>query len=106
MAAVPQKKNVVPGRRFIYDFEIVGKNVLIECQGGVFSRGNSGHSSGTGIQRDAEKVNRAQMNGYTIFVLTPEKITIPYLTEIAEFCRSYDTSETVISTILSLEELG
>jgi hypothetical protein len=103
---IHQKKHVIPGRRFVYDFEIIGKNVLVECQGGIFSRGNSGHSSGVGIQNDAEKVNRAQLNGYHIFQLTPEKLTVSYLTEIAEFCRSYDNPETVISTILSLEELG
>lgn len=82
-----QKKNVVPGRRFVYDFYIPDAGVLVECNGGTWARGNSGHSSGSGIARDAEKVNQAQVNGYNIFVLTNDKLTTEYLANIANFCR-------------------
>jgi hypothetical protein len=82
-----QKKGVVPGRRFVYDFFVPDANVLIECNGGTWSRGKSGHSSGSGIARDAEKVNAAQLNGYHIFVLTIDKLTPEYVANVAQFCR-------------------
>lgn len=78
----PQIKNVVPGRRYIYDFAIAQTNILFEIQGGVFANGRSGHSSGVGIMRDADKVNRAIINGYLLFVITPEKISADYLGEL------------------------
>ena len=83
-----QKKNVVTGRRYVYDFCIPCADVLIEVNGGTFAKGNSGHSSGTGIARDADKVNQAQIYGYDIFVLTVDKLTTEYITEIAEYCRA------------------
>ena len=86
---VTQVRNIVPGRKFIYDFQIKGTPVLIECNGGIWSKGYSGHSSGTGIKRDADKVNGALLNGYFLFVLTPEKITPEYLAQIVDFCKGY-----------------
>ena len=82
-----QKKEVVPGRRFVYDFFVPDAGVLIECNGGVWAKGQSGHSSGAGIQRDAEKINAAQINGYAIFVFTPDKLTTEYISNVADFCR-------------------
>jgi very-short-patch-repair endonuclease len=90
-----QKKGVVPGRRFIYDFYVPDAGVLIECNGGVWARGQSGHSSGTGIQRDAEKTNAAQINGYAIFVFTPDKLTTEYVSNVAEFCRARVNNQTI-----------
>jgi very-short-patch-repair endonuclease len=84
---VSQKKGVVAGRRFVYDFCIPQANVLIEVNGGVYSRGRSGHSSGAGIIRDATKVNEAQLAGFYIFVFTNEHLTKGYVSTIAEFCR-------------------
>lgn len=83
-----QVKNIVPGRRYVYDFGVLDKLVLIECNGGTHMRGKSGHSSGAGIARDADKVNQAQVNGYNIFVLTNDKLTTEYLSMLAEYCRT------------------
>lgn len=82
-----QKENIVTGRQYVYDFFVPSADVLIECNGGEWMRGNSGHSSGQGIQRDADKVNQAQRYGYNIFVITKEKLTVEYIGWIANFCR-------------------
>lgn len=87
LTLVEQKKGVVAGRRFVYDFLVLDAGVLVECNGGTWARGNSGHSSGSGIARDAEKVNQAQIFGYNIFVLTVDKLTKDYVENIANFCR-------------------
>lgn len=85
---VPQKKNVVPGRRYAYDFCQEETMVLFEIQGGIYAKGKSGHSSGTGIMRDADKVNLGQINGYNTFVITPEKLTVEYLSMVARYVRT------------------
>src|SRR6185437_7493076 len=50
MAFIPQYKPI-PGRKFAFDY-FVSPDLLIEVQGGVYAKGNSGHTSGTGITRD------------------------------------------------------
>lgn len=82
-----QKKGIVPGRRYIYDFYCPPANVLFEINGGIFARGKSGHSSGLGIQRDYEKVNQAQLQGYDIFVMAPDFLVKDYMEEIIQYCR-------------------
>lgn len=46
----------------------------IEIQGGIWLRGASGHSSGTGIKRDMEKNNLAASLGWTIIKIEPYQI--------------------------------
>lgn len=62
-------------RKFKADYAHVKSKVLIDIQGGVHRRGNSGHSSGKGIIRDCEKLMYAQMLGYRMFYLPKELIT-------------------------------
>jgi len=45
--------------------------IAIEQEGGIHMRGNSGHSSGTGIQRDMDKNNLAISQGWVIIRRTP-----------------------------------
>ena len=59
--------DIIPGRRFRFDLGWRDKRVLVELNGGVWSRGASGHSSGTGIQRDYEKAALCQLQGYRVF---------------------------------------
>jgi very-short-patch-repair endonuclease len=80
-----QIKGIIPGRRYVYDFQLTGTNILIEIQGGIWARGYSGHTSGAGIKRDTDKVNQAQLNGYYIFQLTEEKLNVKYLEQIQQF---------------------
>lgn len=59
--------DIVPGRKFRYDLGWRDKRVLCELNGGVWAKGNSGHSSGTGLQRDYEKAALCQLQGYRVF---------------------------------------
>lgn len=46
----------------------------IEVNGGIWSKGNSGHSSGTGIQRDIDKSALAASLGWTVISRTPQQL--------------------------------
>ena len=56
---------LVPGRKFRVDFFIPEIRCCVEIEGATWVKG--GHSSGTGIVRDCEKLNLLQMNGYMTF---------------------------------------
>lgn len=62
----------IPGRRFRWDF-LVDPGILIEVQGGIYL-GQSGHTSGKGVERDAEKINLATLAGYRTLQLTASTI--------------------------------
>lgn len=64
---------LIPDRKFRFDFAWVGPAVLCEVQGGVWM-GRGGHSSGGGIQRDAEKTTLAQLEGYIVVIATAATI--------------------------------
>lgn len=63
----------VPGRKFRWDFHIA-PNLLVEVQGGVWNFKKSGHSSGAGITRDAEKVSLAAAHGYRQITATTAQV--------------------------------
>lgn len=63
-----------PERKFRADWLIAGSNVLVEYEGGLFSSGKRGHSSISGIHRDCEKANLAQILGYTVIRVTPKHV--------------------------------
>ena len=48
--------------------------VAVEIEGGVFMRGKSSHSSGTGILRDMEKGNEYALRGIRCLRVTPEQV--------------------------------
>lgn len=48
--------------------------IAIEQQGGIWLKGNSGHSSGTGIKRDMEKSNLLQSLGWRLIQVEPHQI--------------------------------
>lgn len=48
--------------------------LAIEQNGGIHMRGNSGHSSGTGIQRDMDKNSLAASLGWTVISRSPEQM--------------------------------
>jgi len=52
----------VKGRKFRWDFCYECARLLIEVNGSTFTKG--GHSTGTGIRRDYEKNNLAQLAGW------------------------------------------
>ncbi len=62
----------IPGRRFRWDFAWSSKRVLVEVQGAIWVRG--GHSTGSGITRDATKNNLAVLAGWKPLIVTAEHI--------------------------------
>lgn len=58
-------------RLFRFDYAIPEFKIAVEQEGGIWSKGNSGHSSGTGISRDMEKSNLAQSMGWVVIRRTP-----------------------------------
>jgi len=83
-----------PERKWRFDFALPAARVAIECQGGTFARQRLGHSSGTGIQRDYEKLNAAQLSGWTVFQLTGRMLTIKEVQPMIDFCREILAAET------------
>lgn len=79
-AGIPYTREykAIPGRRFRWDFAI-GTNpeqtrLLIEVQGGTWSRKPGGHNTGAGIARDAEKLNLATRYDYRCLLFTSDMI--------------------------------
>ena len=52
----------IKGRKFRFDFCFTEQRLLIEVNGGTFTKG--AHSTGKGIARDYEKNNLAQLAGW------------------------------------------
>lgn len=71
MAGLPppvEEFKAIPKRRFRWDLAYPESLILIEIQGGIWHRG--GHSTGTGITRDCEKLNLASLAGFHCFAFT------------------------------------
>ena len=66
--AFRKEVSLVPGRRYRWDFVV--QDLAIEVQGGIYLKGRSGHSSGTGIQRDCDKGFEALKAGFRPLSLT------------------------------------
>lgn len=62
-------------RRFIADYFHAPSKTFLEVDGGTFAR--MGHSTGTGISRDCQKSNLAQLEGYHYFRFTSDMIREP-----------------------------
>ena len=54
----------IPGRKFCWDFAFVQERLLVEIQGGVWNGG--AHGRPTGITRDMNKLNQAQIHGWKV----------------------------------------
>jgi hypothetical protein len=52
----------------------VAVKVAIEVEGGIFMRGRSAHSSGTGIARDMDKATHAAAAGWRIIRVQPAQL--------------------------------
>lgn len=59
-----------PTRQWRLDYAWPAAKVAVEVEGAIFSRGKSGHNSGMGIARDADKANAAQMLGWIYLRIT------------------------------------
>lgn len=65
-------------RQFRLDYAFPEYKIGLEINGGVWSKGNSGHSSGTGIKRDYEKNNLLQSLGWKTITITPDQLMTTY----------------------------
>lgn len=64
-------------RQFRIDYAIPQYKIAIEQEGGIYMKGNSGHSSGIGIARDMEKNNLLVSKGWKLIRRQPsEMLTI------------------------------
>lgn len=64
----------LPERQYRSDWHVIGTNVLIDYEGGLFSKGKRGHSSVGGILRDIEKTNCAQLHGFILIRVAPNHV--------------------------------
>lgn len=61
-------------RLFRIDYAIPEHNIAIEQEGGIWMKGKSGHSSGTGIARDMEKNNLLVEKEWRLIRRQPSKM--------------------------------
>lgn len=62
----------IPGRKFRFDFAWTDRKLLVEIQGGTWGKG--GHSTGSGIDRDTEKLNLATIHGWRVMQFTGTQV--------------------------------
>lgn len=60
-----------PGRKFKADWAVPGERLLVELEGGVFTR--QAHGSITGILRDIEKYRLAAIHGWFVMRFLPSE---------------------------------
>jgi len=70
----------IPGRRFRFDFAHLPTKTVIEINGGNYIGGI--HSRAECLGSEYEKINLAQLNGYQVFILDGNMITIEWLSKI------------------------
>ena len=61
-----------PERKWKADFHLVGKKILVEVEGGIWSGGR--HTRGKGYIGDMEKYNAATMMGYQVIRFSTEQV--------------------------------
>lgn len=61
-----------PDRKWRADFHLIGKKILVEVEGGIWS--GSRHTRGKGYIGDMEKYNAATMLGYQVIRFSTEQV--------------------------------
>ena len=56
----------ITGRKFRFDFAWLEHRLLVEVNGGTYTKG--AHSTGQGIARDYEKANLATLDGWRVLM--------------------------------------
>ena len=72
----------IPGRKFRFDFAFMKERLLVEINGGTYSKG--AHSTGTGINRDYEKGNLAVLNGWRVLSFDTKMVKSGAALEVVE----------------------
>ena len=70
-----------PPRRFRFDFAFLPSKIAIEINGGNWIHGR--HTRASNLSNEYEKLNLAALNGWRVFVLSPEMINEDWLSKIA-----------------------
>ncbi len=71
----PVREYRIPGdRKYLFDLAWPEALLLVECQGGTWQKQRTGHSTGTGIERDADKLNYASVRGWRVLHVTTAMI--------------------------------
>jgi very-short-patch-repair endonuclease len=65
----------IPGlaRRYIFDFAWPAQKLVVEVQGAIWKQ-QTGHTSGSGITRDCDKLNLATLAGWRYLQVTSNMI--------------------------------
>jgi very-short-patch-repair endonuclease len=64
----------IPGRRFRFDFAWPGQKVALECEGGVWMSGKTGHTLGKHYEKDCLKYSLAASHGWLVIRATNHQI--------------------------------
>ena len=59
-------------RKWRFDFAWPADFVAVEVQGGIYTGGR--HVRGDGAERDMEKINAAQLQGWIVLLATPRRL--------------------------------
>lgn len=63
-----------PERKWKADFHLVGKKILVEVEGGIWSGGR--HTRGKGYIGDMEKYNAATMMGFQVLRFSTDQVKL------------------------------
>lgn len=76
---------LIPGKKFRFDFVHRKSKVAIEIHGGTLSKHKYGHATGSGLDRDYIKLNLASLYGYTVFQLSSNMINPLWVNHIGNY---------------------
>jgi hypothetical protein len=85
------------GRKFRADFAWPDRKIVLEVDGGTWSGGR--HTSGAGYERDADKSNLAQLNGWRVLRVTNKHIKDGRALQLIEAVLSEDRTESLIEAL-------
>lgn len=88
-----------PYRKYIADFAHVESHVIVEIQGGIWSNSKMGHNSGSGLERDYDKLCQAQIEGWAVFFLSSNMIKEEYIDKVATTIRNRYLNKNDISNL-------
>ena len=72
----------IPGRKFRFDFAWEKERLLVEINGGTYTRG--AHGRGCGINRDYEKGNLAVVNNWRVLSFDTKQVKSGAALEVVE----------------------
>lgn len=74
LPAPVREYQIARDRQYRFDLAWPAYGLLVECQGGTWTKQRTGHSTGTGIERDAAKLNYAVCKGWRVLHITTSAI--------------------------------